>query len=351
MMKIELAHDLLAKKIHEKASQEDRKLMEIRQFIQQRFAHFEKNHVLLAREDLNYIKPYLNRLSLRAHEIRFIERSKNRLIYYGITVGALAVFVLGVIGYFIVQNDKIQERSRNRIQAELERYEEMNQHANELSNALIESQQGLDATKEELRLALLALQAKNDTLVEQYARYKVEQSFSKQQLEEERNIAQSAKLSGLAAASLEKNRGYAFRLADKAWYLNQDNDQAMRVLHQIAQKTYQPSRAKQYTFTIIKNYRKTWGTLSPKELNAIFTPKNKLIVTNETTVPQQVIQSIQQPAPPAARAPIPTQQIIEEEFIRHKKEIQRQMEDVKLDIRQQRQQIRQKMPSGGIKPE
>lgn len=339
-MRIELAHDLLAKKIHEKASQEDRKLLEIRQFIQQRFKHFDKNHVLLAREDLSYIKPFLSKISLKKHEIRFIKLSQRRLMLYAGSVALLGVFVFSIIGYFAMQNERIRAQNQDRMAAQIALYQEMNAHAQELSDSLVQSQRGLSATKEELRLALLALQAKNDTLLSNYARYKVEQSYSKKQLEQERNIAQSSKLSELAASALDENRGYAFQLAEKAWYLNSDNIQAMKVLHEIGKKPYKSKIAKQQSRNIIKDCQGRWGTLSDKSLQAIFDATNNVTTQSTAPITQQVQTTMRTPKKqPPTSSPPPAS--IEAEVKAQRYQIQQEMEDVKLNIEQQRNQMLQ----------
>lgn len=337
-MRIELAHDLLAKKIHEKASQEDRKLLEIRQFIQQRFKHFDENKVLLARDDLNYIKPYLSKIPLKKYELRFIEQSQRRFWLYASCIVALVLFVFYIIGSSAMKTERIRTQNQERMVAQLALYQKMNAHAQELSDSLVQSQRGLSATKEELRLALLALQAKNDTLLNNYARYKVEQSYSKKQLEQELNIAQSSKLSELAASALDENHGYAFQLAEKAWYLNSDNVQAMKVLHQIGKKPYKTSAAKQQSRNIIKACKGRWGTLNATALQAIFDANNNVTTQSKAPINEQVHKTIRKPKLPAPTSSMPPPSM-EDEVKIQRQQLEQEIQGVKLDIEQQPLQI------------
>lgn len=339
-MRIELAHDLLAKKIHEKASQEDRKLLEIRQFIQQRFKHFDKNKVLLARNELNYIKPYLPKLSLKKHEILFVKRSKRRLWLYASFIIALILFVFYIIGASAMKNKRMRTQNQERMATQLARYKKMNAHAQELSDSLVQSQRGLSATKEELRLALLALQAQNHALLNNYARYKVEQSYSKKQLEQELNIAQSSKLSELAASALNENHSYAFQLAEKAWYLNSENVQAMKVLHQIGKKPYKSSTARQQSRNIIKDCKSRWGTLNDNALQVIFDANNNVTAQSKAPINEQVLETIRKPQRPAPTSSMPLPSM-EDEVEVQRQQLEEEIQKVKLDIEQQRQQIKQ----------
>ncbi|MGH1336591.1 MAG: hypothetical protein ACRBFS_10720 [Aureispira sp.] len=335
-MKIELSHDLLAKKIHEKASSEDKMLMRIRKFIHDRFNYFDENRALLSWTDINYITPYLDKISLEPHETRFIRRSKDRIWIIAITIGVAALGMLGVVFYFINQTNRIEKKSQERMAAQIARYEEISQHAEELSSALTESREGLDATKEELHFALLALQERNDTLVNSYATYKVQQSSSNKQLQTELQVAQSAKLSELAASLVSLDKGYSFRLAAKAWNLNPENKQAIRTLCRIADAPKKKNYSKQQCYTIIKKYQSKWGSLSPKELTAIFDPENN--ITAKEDIAERVQQTIKTPSPPTSSPMQQKTEEVKQQIEAQRQKIQQQVQQINMQQQKLRQQ-------------
>ncbi|WMX13713.1 MULTISPECIES: hypothetical protein [unclassified Aureispira] len=298
-MKIELSHDLLAKKIYDKASTEDKMLIKIRNFIKNRFAYFKENKVLLSREDLDYISPYLKQLTLEQHELIFIDRSKQALVLQRAVIIGIAIAVVFVITYFMNKTEQVKVENQELLAKQLLEYKEIEAEAQALSSALVESREGLDATKEELRLALLKLQQKNDTLLHDYASYKVHHDDDKEQLLQELKIAQSSKLSELAAPIVYDNRKYAFQLARKAWELNPENQQAMKVIYQSVDATLETPFSKQKTRNYIKWNAKKWGELSDKKMRAIFNPKNAVVADNkEKKIAEQIEQVTKEPEPP-----------------------------------------------------
>lgn len=334
-MKIELSHDLLAKKIHEKASAEDKMLLRIRNFIQDRFSYFSDNKALLSLKDIHYITPYLDKLNLEPHEKRFIRRSKDRIWIFGIAIGIIVLGVVGTIFYFINKTDRMELKNRELLAAQLARYEKINQHAQELSNALTASREGLHATEEELYFALLALQERNDTLVNSYATYKVKQDYSIEQLKQELKVAQSSKLSELATSLVNSDKAYSFRLASKSWRLNPDNQQAMKVLYSLASIPVNEKYSKQKIYTIIKEYKQTWGNLSKKDFTAIFHPENK--VTTQKNITAQVQKTITAPLPPPTSSPIKQKDNeVSQKIKQEREQIKQQVEKIDMQLQKVR---------------
>jgi WD40 repeat protein len=72
----ELRHDSLATRIYEKISLVEKELLEIKQFIENAYHNFEKRHLYLPAEDLEYIAPYEGRLFLNDKIAKFISQSK-----------------------------------------------------------------------------------------------------------------------------------------------------------------------------------------------------------------------------------------------------------------------------------
>lgn len=303
-MKIELSHDLLAKKIYDKASMEDKMLIKVRNFIKDRFAYFKENKVLLSKEDLDYISPYLKQLTLEQHERIFIDRSKNTLWLKRAAIIGVAVAVIFVLAYFMNKTEQVKVDNQEVLAKQLLEYKRIEREAEQLSSALIESREGLDATKEELRLALLQLQQKNDTLLHDYAVYKVDQNDDKELLLQKLHVAQSAKLSELAAPIVYKDRKYAFQLAAQAWHFNPENQQAMKTIYQTVDAPLEKTFSEQKIRNFVKSKEAVWGKLSDRQLNAIFNPKNTIVASNQKQkIEEQIEQVTQRTTAPAMSLP------------------------------------------------
>lgn len=95
--RIELSHDSLAGRIYDQVSIEEKNRRKIEQFLQERYAYYEKQKALLSKKDLNYINPYIDQLKLREQERIFIKKSRaavNRRVR--LTIGFVALFILTI---------------------------------------------------------------------------------------------------------------------------------------------------------------------------------------------------------------------------------------------------------------
>lgn len=72
----ELRHDSLASRIFERMTLVEKELLEIQQYVQNVYQNYKRRKVLLRKEDLDYIKPYVNRIHLNKPEREFINLSK-----------------------------------------------------------------------------------------------------------------------------------------------------------------------------------------------------------------------------------------------------------------------------------
>jgi WD40 repeat protein len=107
--KYELRHDALAAKIYEKITLVEKEIIEIRQFIENAYANYEKRKIFLEPDDLNYIAPYEDKLFLNKKLSDFVENSKknilakkrafHRTLSYS-AAGFLIIIVSIVIYYF-----------------------------------------------------------------------------------------------------------------------------------------------------------------------------------------------------------------------------------------------------------
>ncbi len=79
-MKVELANDLIARKIYEAASVDDKARAMASKFIQDRYSHFCKSkNILLSQQEIAFIQPYLDQLALEPKQKAYIERSRQHL--------------------------------------------------------------------------------------------------------------------------------------------------------------------------------------------------------------------------------------------------------------------------------
>lgn len=79
-MKIELAHDYIAKKIYEEASHEDKVRARSAKFFHERYQHYlVANDLLLSKRDLIYIDLYLQDADLSPDEQAFVKASESAI--------------------------------------------------------------------------------------------------------------------------------------------------------------------------------------------------------------------------------------------------------------------------------
>lgn len=101
-LKVELYHDILARKVFEKASPADKMRRQYEQLIRDRYRYYQDGGALLGKSDLELINPFLKDLQLRDEEMSFISTShqelekitvtKRRIVFGAIII--LAVFLL-----------------------------------------------------------------------------------------------------------------------------------------------------------------------------------------------------------------------------------------------------------------
>jgi len=79
-MKIELAHDFIAKKIYEEASIEDKARARATKFLHDRYQHYlSSKNLLLTEREFIYIRPFIERMDLVRGEQAYIDESKKAI--------------------------------------------------------------------------------------------------------------------------------------------------------------------------------------------------------------------------------------------------------------------------------
>jgi len=222
-MKIELSHDILAKRIYNKASDEDKMRLKMQEFLQERLSYYKENGVLLGKTDLNYIAPFLDVITMTEEEEALLKKSKQRL---GRKRRRLIVTVAGSIVLLLIFNGITRMSNSN-----TSYYLTQEQHQIALLEEEQEKKQVAEARADSLYKVLIEKDpAFTQQLINTYDTLQQVQLA----LENERDIAQSSTLSTLAKEAWEQDdKNYAFQLAAKSWELNHKNKQACEILYKI----------------------------------------------------------------------------------------------------------------------
>ncbi len=223
-MKIELSHDILAKRIYDMASAEDKMLLRIRQLLQDHLVNKKgERKLLLSKDDLAYIKPFLDSMELSPAEVELINLSKK--VIQQRKHRFYTAFVFFIVVFLVINYTARRYKALNDVL--VEELEEKNM-------ALAEEQMKKDAADARADSLYKILMATNPEfakeLINSYDTLKQSQNALKTELQ----IAQSSTLSSLAQTALEENDiNYAFQLASKSWELNHSNKQACDLLYAI----------------------------------------------------------------------------------------------------------------------
>ncbi len=180
--KYELRHDALAGKIYEQITLGEKELLEVRQFLINRFADYQKRNILLTDADLLFISPYENKLFLNEEQKQFIEKSKRiarqkrnrrRNIAIGFAIG-LIIVLFGFTLFAVKQRNEAiaQTKIAEQKTQEAINQKELAEKSNEI--AMNASKQALDAKQfAELQSQIAGAQTK---IAEQQALKAEEQS-------------------------------------------------------------------------------------------------------------------------------------------------------------------------------
>lgn len=273
-MKIELSHDSLARRIYEKASTEDKMLLEKQNFIKNRYSYYLKSKILLDEESLKYIRPYLIKLSLDKNILVFIRKSEahvNRrsfLIGGVILCSTLILFIFGIQASKTLYDLNINRTNQQIIFAKLEKAKKDRSAAEEKAQALLSGMRGVGEGDLDDVDIVKQMIIQYDTLGKKHL-----------DMTKQRDLAQSATLSDLAVTALEQeDTVYALQLASKAWELNPDNKQTLAVLEKI-------NKQKEIAFaeyssnkqaSLVLELQAKEGKLEEKDLKVIFSKENKV---------------------------------------------------------------------------
>ncbi|BDS09523.1 hypothetical protein [Aureispira anguillae] len=286
-MKIELAHDILAKKIYDMASAEDKMLIKIQNFILTRYAHYTEVGALLDQNSLDYIEPYIKKITLEQQELSFIKKSRQLSLRKRRTIKAVALGTCLVLLIFGIQASKTFYELQLTLEKKQEIRKELHKIQEERSLAELRAQTLLEK-KEEVDQDDLTDVAVIKQLIMQYDTLGQQQQAATQQ----RDLAQSATLSDLAEEAKEQHDDqYAFQLAAKAWELNKNNNQALEILEELSQEKEEESFIELPTEeqeVVIEKAQKKGGRLKDKDLNVIFSKENTVVQSRSAGVKKAV---------------------------------------------------------------
>lgn len=118
-MKVEIIHDTLAKRVYNLIDSEDRMWLKIEQFIHNRYQYFLDSGALIANQDLNYIRPYLDQVHISKEEREFIylsqkkaeKNSFKRKLVILLTVGAF-IFAANLFLRFSAKEKMLMQAQR-----------------------------------------------------------------------------------------------------------------------------------------------------------------------------------------------------------------------------------------------
>lgn len=123
--RIEITHDILAKKVYERIDGEEKMRLKVQQFLKDRLDYYDQTKTLLTRKDLNYVNPYLDGIQLKGREEeleeflekseRGVNRKENRMAF--LILGGFVIALAGLIWYSGEQA-AIAEKERLAAQAE-----------------------------------------------------------------------------------------------------------------------------------------------------------------------------------------------------------------------------------------
>ena len=303
-MKIELVHDILAKKIYDMASTEDKMLVKVHNFILNRYAYYKDANVLLDQNALNYIGPYVKLITLEKEELEFLKKSKQaikrrRLMVNALIIGTLVVlFLAGIQAAFNFQELSDQRAQLEIREGQLMKKQEERAWAEQRAQDLLTKSKELSLNDLEDITIVQQLIIQYDTLGQQ-----------QQDIEKERDIAQSATLSDLAEAAIDQDDyRYAFQLAEKSWELNPENEQAKEILADLANIDENLEEiSNEQIGTLVQEAHKTHkvGKLKSKDVQAIFAKENTVVQKRNVGI-KKTIKNVQKQRPKAPKAVKPT---------------------------------------------
>lgn len=322
-MKIEIAHDMLARTVYQKADVDDKTRLKVASFIHNKYVFYQETNKLLNSDDIAYISHFDNQIVLSNAESKFIADSRRKVkivnwsiwISIGIIFGALIWLVISnnsawketqKTNIALAEEQKALMVTKDSIQQLLDNENELKKQVMVQDDRLNKSKEELEVLATERKILIIELERTNQALREAYAKIEAEQKIlQRDQVQLEgalkkkiaentlakrtlSNTQKSLRLSQKAQLLMASNGGNptdlqikeAFRLAREAWERFEDNSQAMDVLSEIRAAKLNKSNggfldkeAPKYTYTksqikqIINKLDPQYGKMSPSQIS------------------------------------------------------------------------------------
>ncbi len=210
-MRVELSHDILAKKVYEKSSSDDKMLRKAETFIRERHEYFLAQGVMLGKLDLEYINPYLKDVDITAQQEKFIansrkkvKRSEGRKIINGLLLIVLPI-LLGLLGWALYQTHEANQ-ALSRVKIEKKRADKKAKEAKEAQALALDEKRQADIERAKA-------EESKDIAVQQSQIAAQQRAIAEKQAQRAAKEAQKAKA---AAAEAEKQKKLAEAAAKKA---------------------------------------------------------------------------------------------------------------------------------------
>lgn len=273
-MKLELSHDTLAKAIYDKASREDKLLVKKQNFVKRRHKYYKASRVFMDAKDLDRVIPYLNKLNLDNEALLFIKKSQRYAQRRQVAIGgmvflvSLVLLIFGVQAVLTFYDLQVNIQNKKSVGIKLKKTQEQREIAERKAQKLLDGTTTMSQADLNNINVVKQMIIKYDTL-----------GRKQNNITQQRDLAQSATLSDLAATALEqKDKTYALQLASKAWELNPDNKQALEILEKVNQQkviAFADFSSNKQADLIQKSQEKT-GRLKEQDLEAIFSKENEV---------------------------------------------------------------------------
>lgn len=214
-MKIEISHDILAKKIFASIDAEDKLRLKVIQFVKDRYQFHLEEGGLLTRKDLNYIYPFLEEIELSEEYRTFIDKSKRklfrrRILFFGI-IGAILTILL-LTSFLLLKNRGLQEN--------LSEIERQNFLIEKQNREIIEKNTEIEKQRDSINTALILesnLRNRSDSLSRELEKTIIQLQIAIANAKEQELIArEKAKLEELQRQIADSLRIQASRQAERA---------------------------------------------------------------------------------------------------------------------------------------
>jgi hypothetical protein len=262
--RIELAHDSLAAKVHEKISAEDRLRAMVLAVIKDGMTRYQRLGVLMDKKDLEYIAPHLETLRLDKAELALIERSRKRLFrlrtWQNVSVASFIAILLALLAWASVERQKAVERGlaleKEKIYAEekAKKQAEISRRLDEYLGLFLAKEKELELHKKEVSTSLdsikkIETRLKNALDSAEIMRRRAERSnqealeakwqaeAEKQRAAQLQRVSKANELAARALLEAERKPLYAIRVAEAAYMLDA-NTNTENALINIFQQEY-----------------------------------------------------------------------------------------------------------------